>query len=522
MKTPSIHDTYCNPIVLPNYPCLQTLHQGDPLSRERPDTWNRRGKTILSEKDILQELGAAAENMMDVFSPGHGRVCEQDVRATADPSPYFFDGKWWLYPTCGMIYSSGDLVHWEYHEEPSWAPISAPMAPTVEKIGTQYVAAGNNTPVHTSPNPIGPWTNIGEWTLPDGREFTCGDVMMFADEDGRAYLYFGLGAAIMGAELDVRNPRQLITFPKLLVPFTGGYWWERFGASNEDWSIGFIEGSWMVRHGQRYHLVYSCSGTEFYNYAMGCYVSDSPLGEFKLQPRNPVSTARNTGLIKGAGHGGFVKGPEDSLWIFYTVPVCVDNNMERRIAMDPAGFDAEGNLYARSGCGVPQWKPGVMQRPELGNATELVPLTIFKPSQASSYAPGCRPLYAIDETLHTWWQPATDDTEPTLSVALQGRYSACAVRILWKDIGLNFAAGVTPGPYQYVVEVKNGNFDGEWIPVVDASQNQIDLTVDYRTFAPTPCTMVRIRILGAPQGITPGLLNFTLFGESLSKPNRQF
>ena len=86
-----------------------------------------------------------------------------------------------------------------------------------------------------------------------------------------------------------------------------------------------------------------------------------------------------------------------------------------------------------------------MQRPELGNATELVPLTIFKPSKASSYKDGNRPLYAIDEALHTWWQPAADDAEPTLSVALQGRYVASAVRIMWKDIGLNFKAGVNPG-----------------------------------------------------------------------------
>ena len=119
--------------------------------------------------------------------------------------------------------------------------------------------------------------------------------------------------------------------------------------------------------------------------------------------------------------------------------------MERRIGMDPAGFDAEGNLYATTGIDVPQWNPGVMQRPELGNATELVPLTIFKPSKASSYKDGNRPLYAIDEALHTWWQPAADDAEPTLSVALQGRYVASAVRIMWKDIGLNFKAGVNPG-----------------------------------------------------------------------------
>jgi hypothetical protein len=345
--------------------------------------------------------------------------------------------------------------------------------------------------------------------------------MIFADEDDRLYLYFGLGSAIFGAELDPDQPNNLITFPKLLVPFTGEYWWERFGASNEDWGIGFIEGSWMVKHDKTYHLVYSCSGTEFYNYAMGCYISDSPLGDFKLQARNPVSHCRE-GFIKGGGHGGFVKGPKDTLWIFYTIPVCVDNNMERRIGMDPAGFDKDGNLFSLTGCGVPQWKPGIMEHPELGNATELVPLTIFKPSKVSSYKDGNRALYAIDEAMHTWWQPAPDDKLPELAVAFQGKYTASAVRIMWKDIGLNFEAGINPGPYQYVVEVAKDNQTDEWITVVDASKNTVDLTVDYRTFDPIECTRARIRILGAPEGVTPGLINFTAFGESMHKRNRQF
>ncbi len=53
--------------------------------------------------------------------------------------------------------------------------------------------------------------------------------------------------------------------------------WE-IGGNNEDWKKGFIEGSWMIKLNGRYYLTYSCSGTEYYNYAMGAYISDSPLG----------------------------------------------------------------------------------------------------------------------------------------------------------------------------------------------------------------------------------------------------
>ena len=62
----------------------------------------------------------------------------------------------------------------------------------------------------------------------------------------------------------------------------------------------------------------------------------------------------------------------------------------------------------------------------------------------------------------------------------------------------------------------------EWKTVVDMSDNQTDLSVAYHPIDTTIGLYVRIRILGAPQGITPGLLNFTAFGESVDKTNIQF
>lgn len=505
----SLENTYCNPIVLPQYPSLG-------LCAEQAPHFSGFGPNTILEYQLFAELGCpprAPHTRSPLVRP-----CEQDVRATADPSPYYFEGKWWLYPTCGVIYSSEDLVHWQAHDEPTWRPISAPMAPTVEKVGAWYVACANMLPVYVSQTPAGPWECIGEWQLPDGRGLRAGDVMIFTDDDGRSYLYFGLGFVIAGAEIDPTQPNRLLTMPKILIQFNPRHRWERFGACNEDWGKGMLEGSWMLKHGGRYYLVYSCAGTQYASYAMGCYLSDSPLGDFAPQEKNPVSLCRQ-GLVTGGGHGGFVKGPGDTLWVFYTIPVCVDDDMERRVGMDPAGFDENGNLFALTGCEVPQWAPGVLQHPEKGNAAPLVPLTRAKPTQASSYAPGQRPMYATDEALATWWQPAADDAQPVLTVDLRGQYRVSAVRLLWKDIGLDLGRGVGPGPYRYVVE----GYDGDaWRTLVDAAENSVDLTVDYRTFPTVGCTMVRLRILGAPAGITPGLLDFTAFGESCGKPGCEF
>ena len=95
-------------------------------------------------------------------------------------------------------------------------------------------------------------------------------------------------------------------------------------------------------------------------------------------------------------------------------------------------------------------------------------------------------------------------------------YQISAVRILWKDIGLDFDAGIHVGPYQYVVEYSEELAADDWKVLVDARENTTDLTVDYRTFPTVPALRVRLRITGHPRGVTPGLLDFTVFGVSAS------
>lgn len=490
--------TFCNPIVLPNYPTLETR------SAERkfdyPDDTG-----VIMEYQLFAEMG---KKLLNFRRTTLKQICENDVRATADPSPYFFEGKWWLYPTSGAIYSSEDLVHWQVHHEPSWERISYPMAPTVEFVGGQYVASANFLPIYTSPTPVGPWRCAGFWTLPDGRRFKAGDVMIFADDDGRAYLYFGLGQLIAGAELDPAQPNQLKTMPRILIEFNPNHPWERYGARNEDAGTGMLEGSWMLKHNGEYYLVYSCAGTQFSTYAMGAYRGKEPLGEFTPQRRNPVSRNLN-GLATGGGHGGFVKDAAGRFWIFYTIPVCIDHDMERRIGMDPAGFDENGDLYALTGCDVPQWNPGVKENPEQGNQTDLFPVTVGKPLEVSSYAPGQRARYAVDDSLKTWWQPDPSDPAPTLTVDLRGEYDCAALRLCWKDIGLYLDGGVVSGPYRYRLE---GFVGTDWKTLVDASENDVDLTVDYRCFPVRRCSLIRLTILESPVGITPGLLQLTVFG----------
>lgn len=508
--------TYINPLVLPDYPNL-------PAKSADPEGGiHLRDQSFVTEHDLLVErLGKDDPHCRGpwggqmAFWPDYPTPPANDVRATADPAVMYYDNKWYLYCTSGMVYYTEDFVNWIPCPDETWMPISAPMAPTVEHFRGKFYASSNGMPVYVSDKPTGPWTLLGEWTLPDGREMKCGDVMIFADDDDRLYLYWGLGSALFGAELDPEQPNHLITEPVILGKFNAENEWERGGAHNENWRDGCLEGSWMFKYNGTYYLTYSAAGTTFGTYCMGAYVSDKPLEGFHLQKHNPISVC-NEGLVRGGGHGSIVRGPKNTIWCFYTIPMGIDHEYERRIGMDPCMIDENGELHCMTGSETPQFAPGVLEHPENGNSVGTLSSNRFLPKSASSSKYGHEPLYAIDDALHTWWEPADEDPEPVLSTSVMSYTYLSAIRIIWKDVGLDFKAGVMPGPYRYVVEAKLKDADN-WKVLVDASENDTDLTVDYRTFPETLVSRVWLRILGAPKGLKPGVIDFSVFGESAAK-----
>ena len=55
-------------------------------------------------------------------------------------------------------------------------------------------------------------------------------------------------------------------------------------------------------------------------------------------------------------------------------------------------------------------------------------------------------------------------------------------------------------------------FDGS-----NRSNSTDDFLVDYRECPPTPGKAARLVIVGAPKGITPGVAEFTVFGEAAKR-----
>jgi hypothetical protein len=318
------------------------------------------------------------------------------------------------------------------------------------------------------------------------------------------------GPGIYGARLDPAQPNRCATVPALLFGFTPDHWWERIGEHHEDPTRSFVEGAWMVKVGATYYLTYAAPGTEWHTYGMGAYTAPSPLGPFTVQPRNPILYTPH-GLVHGPGHGCIVRGPGETLWAFYTCLVRNLHYFERRIGLDPAGIDADGHLFVHGASSTPQLAPGLRPRPQDGNAAGWLPLSTNKPVTASSYAPGRWPGYAVDEVMRTWWEAAPDDAAPWLEVDLQVDFTVHAVRLLWAEPALDYAAGVLPGPYRYRLEGRPRE-GGEWTPLLDATANATDQLCDYRAFPAQTAGRVRLTITGWPVGQRPALLEFTVFG----------
>ena len=91
MKRPldTLSGTYCNPLPLPDYPRGMLSHD-----KTRSWGWLRRER--------------------------------MDFRETADPSVIYHEGKWYLYPSCGMAFVSEDFVTWTHHRVEPYKPGYAP------------------------------------------------------------------------------------------------------------------------------------------------------------------------------------------------------------------------------------------------------------------------------------------------------------------------------------------------------------------------------------------------------------
>ena len=471
--------TYCNPLSLPDYPI------------------GRRARGV-----TVGEITTSRE-----WKLGH----KEQFRELADPSALYEDGKWYLYPSVDMAWESDDNgATWQHH------PLNirdVGYAPTVVKHKGHYLLMACNSAVYSADSPLGPYKQLGRIVRPAGSKAPGqGDPMLFSDDDGRLFLYWGCSpaAGIWGVELNADNPTQMVGAPVNLISFQPDLFpWQKTGEQNENRKTGWLEGSWMVKRNGKYYLTYSAAGTGNRTYAMGCDVGDKPLGPFVHQKNNPIMRHLH-GLITGTAHGCVVAGPQGNLWAYFCVQAGIVHGFERRVGFDRAEINADGELAVNGPTEYPQWLPGKNPTANGPEDTGWRPLGSAAATVGSSSEANHTAAQAADDELRTYWQAQAGDAQPTLTQTFDSSGQIDAVRVIWRDTGLDTKQGINPGPFRYRVEAETS--PGTWKIIIDRTVSNEDLLIDYRECPPVTATAARLVVTGWPKGISPSVCELTIFG----------
>ena len=363
-------------------------------------------------------------------------------RSGADPVIVNHKGEYYLFVTIsGGWWHSKDLLHWDYVVPDKWPmeDMCAPAACSVRDTLYLFQSTFDLRPIFFSTKPETGHLQFFNRLMPEIPDSVKGpwDPDMFYDQrTDRWYLYWGSSNLypIYGIELDHHNrlvykgkPRELI----YLHPDQHG--WERFGPDHRSSSAPFVEGSWMTEHDGTYYLQYAAPGTEYNVYSNGTYVGKDPLGPFSYAMYNPVSY-KPGGFMTGAGHGNTFQDNYGNYWNTGTPWIAVNWNFERRIAMFPAGFDRDGQMYVNTRFGdFPHRLPSALwkQSDELFEGWML--LSYRKTATASSVRDTFPAQNITDENPRTFWVAKKNAPGEWVMIDLGAAKEVRAVQVNFTD-----------------------------------------------------------------------------------------
>lgn len=356
------------------------------------------------------------------------------------PGDYFLfvtiSGGWW---------KSKDLVSWEYVVPDKWPmeDMCAPAALSVRDTLFLFQSTFEQRPIFYSTEPEkGKLNFYNRWLPRLPKDIGPWDPALFHDPDtDKWYMYWGSSNVypIFGAELDhsrrltYKNPEPSKAYQSMfwLDPWQHG--WERFGPNHSDPIKPFTEGAWMTKYNGKYYLQYGAPGTEYNVYANGTYVGKDPLGPFEYAPYNPIAY-KPGGYATGTGHGNTFQDNFDNYWNTGTTWLGIVWGMERRIVMQPAGFDKDDQLYVNTRFGD---FPHHLPTKKWQNSNELFTgwmlLNYKKPVTASSTLDTLRAELTVDENPRTFWVPAKNKPGETLTTDLGADHDIRAVQVNYVD-----------------------------------------------------------------------------------------
>jgi len=366
-------------------------------------------------------------------------------RSGADPVIVNHKGEYFLFVTIsGGYWHSTDLVNWHYIVPNKWPmeDMCAPAAMSVKDTLYLFQSTFEQRPIFYSLEPEkGNLLFYNRWLPRLPNEVGPWDPALFYDDDlNKWYMYWGSSNVypLYGSELDKRKRLSYKgAYKPMLYLQPEEHGWERFGRDHRSSIKPFMEGAWMTKHNGKYYLQYGAPGTEFNVYANGAYVSDHPLGPFTYAPYNPVSY-KPGGFVTGAGHGNTFQDKFGNYWNTGTPWIAVNWNFERRIAMFPAGFDKEGQMFANTRFGD---LPHKLPTKKWDNKDELFTgwmlLSYGKPATASSVMDTFKTRNITDENPRTFWVARQNKPGEWVTIDLQREHDVHALQINYTDYKSN-------------------------------------------------------------------------------------
>jgi hypothetical protein len=439
---------------------------------------------------------------------------EPSRREAADPAIVVFRGDYYLFASkSGGYWWSSDMVDWKF------VPITADVLPIEDYApgpaafgDTLYYTAssGSKSPIYMSTDP-----KAGVWKLANP-SIVVWDPCLFRDPAGSGdYLFWGCSPRdpIYGIKVNMADTADIKAGSRVSLfnnnPRDHG--WERRGDNNDSDENLYMEGPWMTEHEGTYYLQYAAPGTEFKTYADGIYTSKSPLGPFEYATYSPFSY-KPTGFIAGAGHGGTFQDKNGNWWRVVTMIISVKHMFERRIGIIPAGFDADGVMYANTLFGdypiylperkrdqLTQTRPAWMQLAR-GAAVEV----------SSTKEPFTASL-ASDEDAKTYWSAATGNDSEWLMLDLGEVCSVNAVQVNFGEEGTKLFGRTEPVYLQYVLETSMNK--SVWVSIANKRTSTSDTPHDYIALdGSVQARYLRIRNVFTPGGGTFAIRDLRVFG----------
>ena len=219
----------------------------------------------------------------------------EDTRSIADPTVLRFQGKYYLFLSGGMVWSSDDLVHWK-HQPATMPPGRRATAPATLNTRATYTSQATTLGffVPVSPSALMSTSAILRTTM---ARRCCSSAPWFSSMKTHACtptIPDAIPTASTVSNSTVKTSPALQRRRRDSGPSTIPHVWERYGDNNEGAEVTWLEAPWMTKHNSKYYLQYSAPGTEWKTYAVGVYTAKSPLGPFtyaQAQP-NPGSSKR--------------------------------------------------------------------------------------------------------------------------------------------------------------------------------------------------------------------------------------